>query len=255
MNRLLLLLRMLFVAAVAIGAMAQEEATPIVRPAFDRQALAVTSPFQLAPSGTPPPICKPCLFYGGDIDPNDPNADGFPDGNTLLTGESETFGAITVPAGREVRVEGLLFNVLADPNNFDPMTATWEIRSGVSEGNGGKQVAYGSGNANIAPTGRIVFGYPEMTVAVAVILPVMLSAGTYWFNVSPQCTNTGDPICSTAQYFASNTTHETNNVRGGMQPLHDMYLYALYGDIDYFNLCDVNNSHQCAALSFGVIGR
>jgi hypothetical protein len=205
----------------------------------------------------PPPICKPCLFYGGDITPSDPNADAFPDGNTLIIGGSETLGAVKIPSGHQAVVEGLLFNALATADDFNPKTATWEIRIGVSDGNGGTQIASGSGGINVAATGRSLFGYNEYTVAVAVNPPVTLPADTYWFNVSPQCTNTGDGNCSTERFYASNTTHGTNNVRGWLQPLHQMYFEDPFIAYPYANLCDPSlgfNSYQCAALSFGVIG-
>ena len=208
--------------------------------------------------GKTPSPCADCIFYGGDIDPNDPNADGFIDQNTILLPDSETFAAVTIPEGDQVKVQGLLFNVLASSDDFDPITATWEIRSGVSENNGGTLISQGSGSAKITPTGRVAFGYPENTVAVAVTPPIILTAGTYWFNVSPQCTNRNDQTCDTVQYFASNTTHGTNNVRGGLQPLHQMYFYSQTGEAFYENWCDAAlgyNAHQCAALSFGIIGR
>jgi hypothetical protein len=108
------------------------------------------------------------LFYGGDITPDDPNADAFADENTLLFSYTETLGAVTVPYSHQAIIHGLLFNVLATLNDFNPKTATWEIRTGVSSGNGGTQLGYGSGQANITPTGREAFGYNEYTIAVAV---------------------------------------------------------------------------------------
>ncbi|MGA2695813.1 MAG: hypothetical protein ABSE92_07110 [Terriglobales bacterium] len=203
----------------------------------------------------PPPICDPCLFYGGDITPVDPNADAFADENTLLFSYTETLGAVTVPYGHQAIIHGVLFNVLATLNDFNPKTATWEIRTGVSSGNGGTQLGYGSGQANITPTGRQAFGYNEYTIAVAVNPPITLDAGTYWFNVTPQCTDSGDENCNTEQFYASNTTHGTNNVQGELQPLHSMYLESPILAFPYENWCQTGlNSYQCAALSFGVIG-
>lgn len=42
-----------------------------------------------AQSGAPA-LCKPCLFYAGDLSPSDPNADGFPDMDTLVLPDTKT---------------------------------------------------------------------------------------------------------------------------------------------------------------------
>ena len=53
---------------------------------------------RFATTPAPPAICKPCLFYGGDIDPNDPNADGFIDQNTkMVTRRSDALAALDRP--------------------------------------------------------------------------------------------------------------------------------------------------------------
>jgi hypothetical protein len=91
------------------------------------------------------------LFYGSDLDPNDLNAAGMSDENTLLIPGSNTYGAVAIP--RSVTVSGILFNVQASMA-FDPQTATYDIRSGLTESNGGTDIASGSGNIKVATTGR-----------------------------------------------------------------------------------------------------
>src|SRR5215471_3114472 len=62
--------------------------------------------------------------------------------------------------------------------------AVWEIRSGVSVGNGGIVVASGRG----AATQTLMFTYPdgEKVYRIQVDgLSVQLAAGTYWLSVSP----------------------------------------------------------------------
>ncbi len=247
-----------FVAAI-VTAVAGQQLTA-ARPTASQNSAPTGdfAPFHLAQPGTPPPICNPCLFYGGDINPSDPNAQGFVDENTLLIPLTETLGAVIVPAGEQAVVKGLLFNVVPLVDDFDPKTATWEIRTGLSEGNGGTQIASGSGNASIVPTGRIAFGLNEYTVSVAVSPALKLTPGTYWVNVTPQCTNSGDEECSGDEgYYLDNTTQGTNNVRGHLQPLHEMYLNSAYFGYTYTNWCDSSlgqNQEQCAAGSFGAIG-
>ena len=245
----------ILIAGFAVAAMAQ---SPSLTASTHARATHVSSSQKSAVPG-PPTICHPCLFYGGDTNVNDPNVEGFANGNTLEVPDTESFGAVTVPDGKQVLVEGLLFNVIPDVtgNVFDPKTATWEIRTGMSEGNGGTQVASGSGNINPTLTGRSPFGFTEYTVAVAVVPPVTLTAGTYWVNVSPQCTNSGNSNCSSMLFYVDNTTQGTNAVRPSFQPRHEMFLNSAYFGFTYTNWCDPSlgiNSAQCAAMSFGVIG-
>ena len=62
--------------------------------------------------------------------------------------------------------------------------ATWEIRQGISEGNGGTLIASGSTTTPVVtPTGRSGFGFTEFMVEVTG-LNVHLAPGTYWLNVT-----------------------------------------------------------------------
>jgi hypothetical protein len=206
-------------------------------------------------TAVPPPSCSPCLFYGGDLNPTDANADGFSDENTLLVNGSSTYGAVNIPTGANASVTGILVNVLATAA-FDPFTATYDIRQGVSEGNGGSEVSSGSGAVAVAATGRNAFGLYEYTVTVT-FSSVTLVPGEYWFNVTPQCTNTLDGSCTVFRQFASNTTQETNAVNGAWQPDGQMYLNSAYFGYTYANWCDSAfglNSEQCDWMSFGLVG-
>jgi hypothetical protein len=228
----------------------------------------VTSPFCLAlvnllsclavAQSGPPPLCKPCLFYAGDFDMNDPNSLAFDDENTLAYPDTSTYGAVQIPRNHTVLVEGLLFQIIFDGAvKLDPDEVTWEIRAGVSEGIGGNVVASGHmfGPA-LQPTGRFGNG-PEYSVAVKVSPPVMLGAGTYWFNVTPLCLNKHDSICASPAYSsgASNTTQQANNVRGVLQPKHQIFVNSSALSYDWRNWCDFQNQQACASLSFGLIGK
>lgn len=209
------------------------------------------------PQSTPPASCSPCLFYGGDLNPTDANADGFSDENTLLVvGGSQTYGAVSIPSGPNASVTGILFNVLATAA-FDPFTANWDIRQGVSEGNGGTDVASGSGAAiAVAQTGRVAFGIYEYTVTVT-FSTVTLAPGEYWFNLQPQCLNTLDGSCTVFRQFFSNTTQETNAVNGSWQPNSELFFNSSYFGFTWANWCDSDlglTSEQCADGSFGLIG-
>ena len=204
----------------------------------------------------PPASCSPCLFYGGDLNPNDANADGFSDENTLLIlGGSNTYGAVNIPAGPNANVTGILFNILATAA-FDPFTATYDIRQGISEGNGGTDVSSGSATIAVAATGRNAFGLYEYTIT-ATFSTVTLVPGEYWFTLEPQCLNTLDGSCTVFRQFVSNTTQEANAVNGSWQPDGEMFFNSSFFGFTYANWCDSSlglNSSQCDWLSFGLVG-
>jgi len=128
-------------------------------------------------------------FYGGDFDPNNPNANGLGNENDAIVG-GNPYGAATY---QNFVVSGNITVAQLATNNLMTITPTsvyWEIRSGVSEGNGGTLIASGTNTGNdfdSHPTGRSGFGYTEYNVD-ALNLSVALSAGTYWEAVVPVCT-------------------------------------------------------------------
>ncbi len=100
-------------------------------------------------------------------------------------------------------VSGVFFNVLnAGGGDFNGMN--WEIRSGVSTGNGGTVVASGSAVPTVTLTGGSGFGFTEYKVHVGG-LSVNLAPGTYWLG-GGVTTVSG----SNAQYMS--TTSGTNAI-------------------------------------------
>ena len=133
---------------------------------------------------------------------------------------------------------GLLFQVQMSAH-MNPKEATWEIRSGVSNGNGGTVVASGTAAATMKPTGRVFIGLGEYSVGVK-FPAVSLSSGTYWVNVTPQCTDSSDGQCTSfaTRYFVSNTVKEADNVHGSWQPVGQMFLNSSFFGFDFINWCD-----------------
>ncbi|MGA3315737.1 MAG: PEP-CTERM sorting domain-containing protein [Candidatus Korobacteraceae bacterium] len=122
-------------------------------------------------------------FYGGDFDPNNPNANGLANETDRIVGGS-SYGAAAYQnfvVGSGITVTGLFTN---DLMSISPTNAYWEIRSGVSLGNGGTLIASGMGLDTVTATGRNAFGYTEYNNLV-MGLDVPLAAGTYWFIVVP----------------------------------------------------------------------
>jgi hypothetical protein len=178
-------------------------------------------------------------FYGGDWEPNDPNANGQYNGTDAHI-NGNPYGAATYQnfvAGTAIRVTGLFTN---NAINFVPASGYWEIRTGVSAGNGGTLTASGTGNITNTPTGRSGFGFDEYTNAVSG-LNVSLAADTYWFAVVPTCaTCPGDS-------YNTNSLHALNAV--GTQILNQQYWNSpAYGA----NFVPADNLGMYPSFSSGV---
>lgn len=234
-----------------VSALAEKTKAPAVPTLVKSQGPVAKLP-KSAPALFPPSYCNPsCLFYGGDTNPASAADNGFANDNTLLVPDTTTWGAFTVPAGQTWTVDGLFINTIADGfNGLDPATSTWTIASGVSEGNAGTTVATGSANASFNPTGRLPFGFTEYTMKVRISTTV-LTAGTYWVNILPNCTDSGNSSCSIAQYYFDDTFGL--NRYGPLEPAGVGFFNSSFFGFNYANLCEVSST-GCQALSFGVIG-
>jgi hypothetical protein len=205
---------------------------------------------------TPPALCRPCFFYGGDINPNDANVDAFSDENTLyIGGQSATYGAVILPY--QAALHGIVFNLLSS-GAFDPQLAAYDIRENVSGGNGGFSVQHGTSKIEIETTGRNAFGFFEYALAVHFPTVTLEPGVEYWFNVEPQCVNGAqDGSCYFGRFFASNTTQGTNNINGADQPAQSMFINSSILGFPWVNWCDPQftlNPAQCGLLSFGLMG-
>jgi hypothetical protein len=185
----------------------------------------------------------PCLFYGGDFNPYNPNANGLPNETDNIVG-GNPYGAATYEnfTNDQVwNVTGLYTNNLS---MLSPASGYWEIRRGVSEGHGGTLVASGTasgGNFSQTATGRSGFGYTEYT-DLASGLNINLASGIYWFTVVPQ--DPGDNERS----FLSNTF--------GINQIGSNYLNEQFWNSAFFgaNYTNANNEIVAQAFSAGVVG-
>jgi hypothetical protein len=130
------------------------------------------------PTPTPTPTCTPgALWYNGDF--NDVN--GLANEQNTYVEQSSIYDNFIVPSpGWHVT------SVFSDNlSSTAEIGATWEIRSGVSEGNGGTVVASGMTTTPVRTlTGRSGFGFLEVMIEITG-LSVDLAPGTYWLNVTP----------------------------------------------------------------------
>ena len=218
--------------------------------------------------GNPPANASNLIFYGGDTNPSDPNVESFANGNTLYLPTTATYGAVTAPTGSKLVATGILFNQIFECNQapcsgtaFDPATATYDIRAHVTEGNGGNDVASGSGPQTVTATGRelpFFGGVQEFATSVLFTKPLAPTSNvTYWVNESPQCTDSSNSNCSVMQFLVDNTTQQTNGINPRSQPASQIYVNSLSFGLVWENWCDSSfglNAHQCQYLSFGIMG-
>lgn len=213
-----------------------------------------------------PSYCKPCLFYGGDFDITSPAADTFANENIIpgnFATEAQIYSPFVVPAGETWHVTGLFVNSIAYPTALDPIGTPWEIRTGIpiGGGSGGTLIASGTDNGTMTPTGRNLNGTPEYTIAVTLTTPVILSSGTYWENVTPQCTNPSNSQC-TAQGFTGflESDMETMygfNAYGPSEPWQDSFWNSQLFGLNWENTFTVHQQRGEPggdAFSAGVIG-
>jgi hypothetical protein len=128
---------------------------------------------------------------------------------------SHVYDDFVVPAGGWTVNAVWSNNLFSDYAGYQPIdiyAATWQIRSGVSAGNGGTVVAEGSGTPAITPTGRTAINgsyvYTEYQILVGG-LNVNLAPGRYWLRVTPS--RTFDPYQS-QNFIANSTTSGLNAV-------------------------------------------
>ena len=195
----------------------------------------------------------PCVYYGGDINLGDPNQNGLSNENTAFIPQSYTYTEVKAPVS--ARVSAAFSNNLASFGVLDPQTATWQFRSGVSEGSGGTLLCSGDSAAMITDTHRNDFGFEEFEVVTKT--PCTIPAGNVWLAVTPDCTNAGNGDCTSGRYFESNTDGTLNAINGkftitsntGMGPTFDSEIF-----FGFFYASWCNDLGICGdGMSFGVL--
>lgn len=135
------------------------------------------------------------LWYNGDFN----GVNGLANESNTTTADAHVYDNFIVPAGPGWDITSVFSN---DLSSTVISGATWEIRRGVSSGNGGTLVASGNtATPTVTPTGRSGFGFTEYTVEVAVSpslhLPPLPAGQFYWLNVTVVGNGTGRAFDST----------------------------------------------------------
>src|SRR5947207_6347863 len=157
-----------------------------------------TTPTTPPPTPTATTTCTPgALWYNGAF--NGVNGLAKEENTSLGSGQfASVYDNFIVPSGPAWTVTSVFSDNLSNTNVTG---ATWEIRTGVSEGNGGTLIASGmTMTPVVTPTGRSGFGFIEYMVEVTglnVHLPPLPAGQFYWLNVTPIGDLTGRSFDST----------------------------------------------------------
>lgn len=92
------------------------------------------------------------------------------------------YGEFIVPASQTWTITGVFSD---NAMNTTTTSAYWEIRQGVSTGQGGTLLDSGTDPATQRDLNNTVFGYEEYEVSVSGLSGITLGPGTYWLTVAP----------------------------------------------------------------------
>jgi hypothetical protein len=170
------------------------------------------------------------LFYNGDIDTGQftSHAPDYESRSTQLATDGShyfdrTYASFTVPTGQSWDISGAFGNFgVQDGETIGAISqARYEIRSGISAGNGGTSIASGIVSAAATATGQsYIFGTAAGTSIQLSFPDVTLNPGTYWVEISPLSQTQNRLLVLT-----SNGNNAMNSVAG-----------QDYRDSNFFNL-------------------
>jgi PEP-CTERM motif len=159
------------------------------------------------------------LWYNGDYDNRDALANGTAgiNFNGPFVQVSKVYENFVVPTGQVWTITSVFSTNEILYQSGAPVTmASWEIRSGLSSGNGGTLVASGDTAATNTPIAENPSNFYNFTpsLVTATVASVKLTAGTYWLSV---VADNSDPFFADQSYIE--TTSGANSV--GVPPGND----------------------------------
>ena len=237
--------------ALALATLAAAQNASIGESIVSRgQAAVMRSSFDAVQPPKAPSYCKPCLWYSGDFDYNNPNANGLANEDDQLVSDSHVYAAWKV-VGTTTMVQGAFVNSI-DTAGFGIDNPTpWEIRKGMKDGSCGTIVKKGKGISTDTPLDG---GDPPAWTHRVKFKAFPLKAGTYWVNVTPQCFN--NSVCPNARYFETtedDDPHPLNHV-GTKNLLHKAIWNSTTFGINCANPEDTFGVGIMEQFSAGVLG-
>jgi hypothetical protein len=213
-----------------------------------------------AQTATPPPYCRPCLFYGGDFDASNPAANSLQNGLMYNNSPAAVYVPFFVPSGQVWTVTGFFSNNLSSSSFLDPAEIKWSISTGVSAGNPGTLIRQGRVPATYTPTGRSFNGFTEYTALgrLPKAKAITLTSGIYWMTAIPICTNAS---CGDAIFYLTDVEDTPAPNHKGIEPNdNSFYLWNagkyFFAPTAYPNgVCNGGgNGTGCNRFSTGLLG-
>ena len=178
------------------------------------------------------------LFYGGDFNPSFWYSDALSNENDAADHGSPYGSAVyqnfVVPAGETWNVTALFSN---DIMTLTPTSAYWEVRTGLSEGNGGTLLSSGSGNDSYHLKGD----FEEYTNTVGG-LNLTLGPGMYWFALVPEAPGQQGRAYNTNTFGANSIGTQISDQQYFNSPFYR------------YNFTNADNLSTFPRFSSGVIG-
>jgi hypothetical protein len=230
MNRVLFALTL--VATLASLAAAQDSRVP--PPLTARENVQGVS-IQTAPepatteSSANLPFCPPktCLYYAGDFDSTDSNANGLFNGNDT-NGGVEEWVWVGVKPPKAVTVTGVTFNEFFPSGFVGGNPTPFQTMINIVQGKGGKLVCNTSGNATLKQYGESDFGFIQYSYTVkklakpcTIAKPSKKAPSTY-VNLLPTGANG-------YSYLVNVEDAKPKHHRGWKNDLDDCYAFAYDG--------------------------
>ncbi len=221
---------LLVIGSVGLGAVAQEskisltarENTQAASTQLDTQPEMTTTSSNL-------PFCPPktCLYYAGDFDSTDSNANGLLNGNSA-NGNLEEWVWVGVKPPKAVTVTGVTFNQFFSSGFVGTGPTPFQTMVSIVQGRGGTLVCNTSGNATLRQYGESDFGLVQYSYTVkrlakacTITKPSKTAPSTY-VNLLPTSGNGYG-------YVANVEDTNPKNRRGWKNDLDDCYAFAYDG--------------------------
>ena len=216
-------------------------------------------------NGGPPPYCNPCLFYGGNFDPDGPSPNALLNQNAYFLGNAAVYVPFAVPPNQTWTVGGFFSNNLSSNAKLNPPQIEWSVSTGISQGNAGTVVASGTSQATLTPTGRSWDGMNEYTV-LGRLNPgqvFTLTPGHYWMTAAPVCTNSGPGGCEGVTFLMSDVEDVPPPQAKGFESLDESYWNVPGSTVYNFaetggpnGICSQpGGGSGCDKFSAGLLGR
>lgn len=217
----------------------------VIAPAIPGRAPLMAPDWHIKPPSIPFCPAKSCLYYGGDFDSSNSDADALFNANdTALSLEGQ--GWIGVKPARAAVITGATFNELFTAGFVGTNPVVFQAQTGITTGNPGKLICDTGGNATMTVYGEADFGLVQYSYTIKKLTNACKvqagSKGATYVNLLPSSSN---------GYGYLVNTDSTNHVGWANDP-DDCYFNGAAFNVAYVP-CDTRGTFEF--LSIALTGR